>query len=217
MSRLVDLSHTVEHGMTTYPGLPAPVICDFLTREASRGKYASGVEFHIGRIDLVANTGTYVDAPFHRYADGIDLAELPLERLADLDGVVVRPGARGADAADFAGLELRGKAVLLCTGWDVHWRTASYGIDNPYLNRAGAELLAASGAALVGIDSVNIDDMSDLTRPSHSILLGSGIPICEHLRSLSGLPQSGFKFFAVPVKVRRVGTFPVRAFAILEN
>ena len=96
MPRLIDLSHAVEHGMVTYKGLPAPIICDFLSREDSKRIYAPGTEFHIGKIEMVANTGTYLDAPFHRYADGKDLSELPLESVADLDAIVVRaPGEAG--------------------------------------------------------------------------------------------------------------------------
>jgi kynurenine formamidase len=214
-SRLIDLSHDVEHGMTTYPGLPAPIVCDYLSRQASRALYAAGVEFHIGKIEMVANTGTYVDAPFHRYEDGIDLADLPLEKLANLEAIVVRPGGRAATLADFRGLNVRGKAVLVHTGWDAQWRTERYGRDNPFISREAAEWLASAGASLVGIDSVNIDDLADWTRPAHSVLLGAGIPICEHLTNLRALAAAEFRFFAVPVKVRRLGTFPVRAFGIL--
>lgn len=211
---LVDLSHTVEHGMVTYKGLPAPLICDFLSREASRAIYAAGTEFHIGRIDMVANTGTYVDSPFHRYADGKDLSQLPLESLAHLEGLVV-DCRHGLQAGDLRGLDLRGKAVLLRTGWDRHWRTDAYFEGHPFVTRDAAEGLAAAGATMVGIDSYNIDDTADMTRPAHSILLGAGIPICEHMTNLAALPKSGFRFSAVPVKVRGFGTFPVRAFALL--
>jgi arylformamidase len=211
---LIDLSHTVEHGMVTYKGLPAPLICDFLSREASRAIYAPGTEFHIGRIDMVANTGTYVDSPFHRYADGKDLSQLPLESLAHLDGLVVAC-PEGLRTRDLQGLDVRGKAVLLHTGWDRHWRTDAYFEGHPFVTRDAAEWLAAAGATLVGIDSYNIDDTGDLTRPAHSILLAAGIPICEHMTNLAALPQSGFRFSAVPVKVRGFGTFPVRAFALL--
>lgn len=217
MTRLADLSHTVEHGMVTYKGLPAPLICDFLSREASRAIYSPGTEFQIGRIDMVANTGTYVDSPFHRYADGKDLAQLPLESLAHLEAAVVRrgEGGRAIEAAAFDGLDVRGKAVLVATGWDRHWRTDAYFEGHPFLTRAAAERLAEAGAALVGIDSYNIDDTADWSRPAHSILLGAGIPICEHLCNLGGVPDNGFRFSAVPVKVRGFGTFPVRAFAVL--
>ena len=217
--RLVDLSHVVEHGMITYRGLPAPLVCDYLSREASRQRYAPGVEFHIGRIDMVANTGTYVDSPFHRYPDGADLAELPLERLADLPALLVRaPYARGrAIGPDaFAGLDVAGAAVLVHTGWDAHWRTDAYFEGNPFLTADAARRLVDGGAALVGIDSLNIDDVDDGHRPVHSALLLAGIPIAEHLRGLEQLPDAGARFSAVPVKVKAFGTFPVRAWAALE-
>jgi kynurenine formamidase len=216
MSKLIDVSHEVEDGLVTYKGLPAPVICDFLTREQSRSIYSDGTEFYIGKIEMVANTGTYVDSPFHRYPEGKDLAELPLSSLANLEGVVVRAGTgRAIGEAQFAGLDMRGKAVIIATGWDKNWKTEQYFEGHPYLTRDAARLLAESGAALVGIDSLNIDDTEDLTRPAHSILLGAEIPIAEHLCNLGALPDSGFRFFAVPVKVKRFGTFPVRAFGLL--
>jgi arylformamidase len=219
MSRagLVDLSHTVEHGMVTYKGLPAPLICDFLTREASRALYAPGTEFHIGRIDMVANTGTYLDSPFHRFAAGRDLAQLPLESLANLEGIVVRNPGRAIGAPAFDGLDVRGKAVLVNTGWDRHWRTDAYFEGHPFLTGKAAACLAERGAALVGIDSYNIDDTGDGSRPAHTILLGAQIPICEHMCNLAALPSSGFRFFAVPVKVAGFGTFPVRALAVVEE
>jgi kynurenine formamidase len=214
--RFLDLSHTIDHGMTTYPGLPGPIICDFLSREASRARYAPGVEFQIGKIEMVANTGTYLDAPFHRYISGKDISQLPLESLADLDAVVVRgAGGRAIDREAFAGRALAGKAVLVRTGWDVHWGTATYLDGHPYLTADAAEHLVAAGAALVGIDSLNIDDMRDLARPVHSTLLGAGIPIVEHLCRLGPLPESGFRFTAVPAKVGGFGSWPVRAFATL--
>jgi kynurenine formamidase len=216
--RLVDLSHTVEHGMVTLKGYPAPLICDYLSRGASRTVYAEGTEFHIGRIDMIANTGTYVDSPFHRYADGKDLAGLPLESLADLDGVVVRATGRAARAVDadaFAGVEVRGRAVLVHTGHAAKWGTDAYFEGHPFLTRAAAEHLRDAGAVFVGIDTLNIDDMEDGTRPVHSTLLRADIPICEHMRGLELLPDTGFRFFAVPVKVKAFGTFPVRAFAAL--
>lgn len=212
----LDLSHSITHGMTTYPGLPGPVICDFLSREASRGRYAPGVEFQIGRIDMVANTGTYVDSPFHRYPDGKDLEGLPLESLADLETVVVRAaGERSIDREAFAGMSLRGKAVLVHSGWDRHWGTERYLSGNPFLSADAAVFLRDEGAALVGIDSLNIDDLGDLARPVHSTLLAAEIPIVEHLRGLEQLPASGARFFAVPPKVAGFGTFPVRAFAVV--
>ena len=211
---LIDLSHTVVNGELTYPGLPAPIICDFLSREASRALYAEGVEFHIGRIDMVANTGTYLDSPFHRYADGKDLAELPLGSLANLPGVRVRSAAPAIGAEVFVGLELKGKAVLVETGWSRHWGTEAYFGAHPFLTEAAATFLRDAGAALVGIDSLNIDDRADLRRPVHSILLGAEIPIVEHMTNLAALPEGPFRFYAVPPKVRGFGTFPVRAFAL---
>ena len=212
----LDLSHTIEHGMTTYPGLPGPLICDFLSREASRALYAPGVEFHIGKIEMVANTGTYVDSPFHRYADGKDLSALPLESLAGLEAVLIDGGRQGGVGREaFTGQDLRGKAVLVRTGWDAHWGTPAYLERNPFLTAEAAEYLVTQGAALVGIDSVNIDDLRDRARPVHSVLLGAEIPIVEHLRGLGPLPAAGFRFTAVPPKVAGFGTWPVRAFATL--
>jgi len=217
MSKLIDLSHEIEHGLETYRGLPPPVISDFLSREASRSHYAAGTEFHIGKIEMVANTGTYLDSPFHRHADGADLAALPLERLADLEVVVVRAPfeqGRAIDAPAFASVgDVRGRAVLVHTGFDRHWRTERYFTGNPFLTEAVASLLVERGAALVGIDSLNIDDTGDGRRPVHTRLLAAGIPIVEHLTNLAALPDQGFRFFAVPPKVKAFGTFPVRAFA----
>src|SRR5690242_10161776 len=201
---LVDVSHTVEHGMITYKGLPAPIVCDFLSREASRKLYAPGTEFHIGKIEMVANTGTYLDSPFHRYADGKDLSELPVERLADLEAVVVRWDRRGraVGLSAFEGRPVRGNAVLIDTGWSAHWRTDRYFEGHPFLTRDAAESLREAGAALVGIDSYNIDDTDDMARPVHSTLLGAEIPIVEHMTGLGRMPDDGGRFFAVPVKVK---------------
>jgi kynurenine formamidase len=217
MARLVDLSHPIEHGMITYPGLPGPVVSDFMGREASRGHYAGGTTFHIARLRMVANTGTYVDAPFHRYADGKDVAALPLESLADLEGVVVDAPERerAIDVDRFAGRELRGKAVLVRTGWDAHWRTPRYAEGHPFLTRAAAEFLAGAGPALVGIDSLNVDDVADGVRPAHTLLLAAGIPIVEHLANLKALPEAGFRFHCVPAPLRGLGSFPVRAYAVV--
>ena len=217
---LVDVSHVVEHGMITYKGLPAPLVCDFLSREQSRSHYAPGTEFHVGKIEMVANTGTYLDSPSHRYADSPDLAALPLEKLANLDAVVVRwdhTGGRAVAAEAFRHLDVRGKAVLVPTGWDAHWGTEQYFEGHPFLTGDAAEYLLWAGAALVGIDSYNIDDTDDLTRPVHSTLLGSEIPIVEHMTGLERMPEERGRFFAVPVKVKGMGTFPVRAFGIAEG
>ena len=215
-ARFVDLSHTILDGMMTYKGLPGPLICDFLSREASKSLYAEGTTFHIGRIDMVANTGTYLDSPFHRFADGPDLSELHLNQLAEIDAVVVRvTGApqRAVDRHTFDPIDVHGKAVLVETGWDRNWATDRYFEGHPFLTGAAAEYLRDQGAVLVGIDSLNIDDTADLHRPVHSTLLRAGIPIVEHLCNLSQLPLKGFTFSAIPVKVKGMGSFPVRAYA----
>ena len=217
---LIDVCHSIEDGMITYKGLPPPKITDHLTREDSKKFYARGTEFHIGKIEMVANTGTYLDSPFHRYPNGADLANLDLYSLANLDAIVVRCENMGPeiDASILDGLDIQGKAVLFHTGWDQHWRTETYSNgSHPYLNEAIAILLAETGAALVGIDSFNIDSTAQGTRPAHSILLAHNISIVEHLCGLQDLPDDNFKFFAVPVKVRNFGTFPVRAFGLVEK
>lgn len=220
----IDLSHTIEHGLVTYRGLPAPIICDYLTREASRKLYAPGTEFQIGRIDMVANTGTYIDSPFHRFADGKDLSQLSLSRLANIEAVVVRARHRAVDgraidvdAFSSLDVDLRGKAVLIDTGWDVHFASERYFNGHPFLTEAAARFLVDAGPAIVGIDSLNIDDTNDLRRPVHSLLLGADVPIVEHLTRLDRLPDRRARFFAVPVKVRGFGTFPVRAFALANT
>jgi kynurenine formamidase len=217
--KLIDLSHTVEHGLVTYKGLPAPIICDFLSREDSRSHYTGGTEFNIGKIEMVANTGTYVDSPFHRFADGIDLSELPLESLVDLEGVVVRAQnlGRAISAQAFKGINMKGKAVLVHTDWARHWNTEQYYEGHPFLTKDAAELLVEAGAAFVGVDTYNIDNTTDGTRPVHTILLGKQIPICEHMCGFDLLPDSGFRFHAAPVKVKAMGTFPVRAYAVLDK
>lgn len=217
---LIDVSHTIEEGMITYKGLPGPVICDYLSREQSRNHYSEGTEFQIGKIEMVANTGTYIDSPFHRYASGDDLSALNLFSLANLDAIVVQAtgaAGRAINQDTFTGLEIKGKAVLIYTGWATHWRTDRYFEGHPYLTADAAEYLAEGRAALVGIDSLNIDDTGDGNRPAHTILLGNGIPIVEHLRDLERLPEHDFRFFAVPAKVKGMGSFPVRAFAIVKR
>ncbi|WP_394830183.1 cyclase family protein [Pendulispora rubella] len=216
--RLIELSHVIAHGMTTYPGLPGPEIGDHLSREASEKAYAPGVRFHIGRISMVANTGTYVDTPFHRFDDGADLATSSLEHFADLEGVLVRTAGSGQRAIDIAQLlpyEVRGRAVLLHTGWSQHWGTPAYGVDAPFLTEAATQWLVEHGAALVGIDSVNIDDVGDGLRPAHTGLLRAAIPIVEHLTGLEKLPPTGFRFHAAPPRIAQFGTFPVRAYAVV--
>lgn len=216
---MVDLSHTIEDGMVTYRGLPAPLVCDFLSREASQRSYTTGTSFQIGKIEMVANTGTYLDSPFHRFAHGKDVSALDLSRLANLEAVVVRVGGAAQRAIDrqvFLPFDVRGKAVLVHTGWARHWRTDRYFEDHPFLTASAAQYLREQGAALVGIDSLNIDDTADGARPVHTTLLGAGILIVEHLCNLDRLPLSGLTFTAVPVKVKGMGTFPVRAFATLR-
>jgi kynurenine formamidase len=219
MPKIVNLSHSIENGMVTYTGLPGPKIADHLSREASRGHYAEGTTFQIGRIEMVANTGTYIDAPFHRFADGKDLSQFDLESVANLDGLLFQAdtGTRAISPDLFKDRDVNGKAVLVQTGWDRHWSTAQYFEDHPFLTREAAEYLKSAGAALVGIDSLNIDDNTDGTRPAHTILLGAEIPIVEHMCHLENLPETGFKFFAVPAPVKGMGSFPVRAFALIES
>ena len=216
--RFVDLSHVIEHGMETYKGFPGPRLCDFWTREASASHYDDGSSFHIGRIDMVANTGTYIDSPFHRYEDGDDLADLALAALANLTAIVVRRPFDSnicTDKADLERFDVSGKAVLIHTGWDRHWRTERYSDGHPFLTGAAADWLIGNGARFVGIDSYNIDDTREKARPVHSLLLGANIPICEHLTALGSLPDEGFRFSAVPPKIRGMGSFPVRAYALL--
>jgi kynurenine formamidase len=206
--------------MITYRGLPAPLISDHLTREESRKVYAPGTEFHIGRIEMVANTGTYLDSPYHRYEAGRDLSELPLSSIADLEGICIRAqgfSGRSLDESVFGAVDLRDRAVLVHTSWDAHWGSDRYFEGHPHLTAGAARYLVDAGARLVGIDSLNIDDTADLNRPAHSILLKSNIPVLEHLCHLESLPDNGFKFFAVPVKVKSFGTFPVRAFGIVQG
>ncbi len=203
--------------MITYKGIPAPLICDFLTREASKAHYAEGTTFHIGKIEMAANTGTYIDSPFHRYADGKDLSELELEAIANLDGILFHAPENQTTIGPelFTNADIKGKAVLIHTGWAKHWRTDQYFENHPHLTEEAAALLKESGATLVGIDSYNIDGTKDGRRPAHTILLGADIPIVEHMCNLENLPDENFKFNAVPVKVKNFGTFPVRAYAVV--
>ncbi len=200
--------------MVTYKGLPAPIICDWLSREESRSRYAPGTEFNIGKIEMVANTGTYIDSPFHRFENGKDLSELPLESVAEVDCVVVRvdPNILSIDSVSLDANQVRGRAVLFHTGWDRHWRTDAYFEGHPHLTERAAEWLAKAGAAIVGIDSFNIDSIATGERPVHTVLLGNDIPIVEHMCGLADVPELGGRFSAVPVKVKGFGTFPVRAY-----
>jgi arylformamidase len=214
--KLVDLSHTIEHGLVTYKGLPAPIICDYLSREESRKQYAPGTEFQIGKIEMVTNTGTYLDCPFHRYEHGKDLSEVAVDRLADLEGIVIRADHKETFALDtdfFRNKELRGRAVLEHTGWDTYWKTNQYFEHHPHLTEDAARYLVECGVKLVGIDSVNIDDTRGGERPVHSLLLGAEVLIVEHMCNLGQLPDEGFTFSALPPKFKGAGTFPVRALA----
>ena len=216
----IDLSHEIEDGMITYKGLPAPKIASYLSREESRSHYSGGTEFFIGTINMVANTGTYLDTPFHRYDNGKDLSEIGLWTLANIEGVLIKAPnteTRRIDATRFQSVDVRHKAVLIETNWDKYWRTDKYFEEHSYLTADAADYLVDRGATLVGIDSLNIDDTTDGMRPVHTKLLGAGVPIVEHLCSLDRLPLTGFKFFAVPPKVKGLGTFPVRCFALVPK
>lgn len=218
--RFIDLAHVIEHGMETYKGVAPPHICDYWTRAQSRATYSDGASFQMGRIDMVSNTGTYLDAPFHRFEEGDDIAALNLDRLVDLPALVVRRPydsvGLATDAADLDALDVAGRAVLIHTGWDRHWRTPAYFNDHPFLTEAAARLLVARGARLVGIDSHNIDDTRPgCGRPVHTVLLGAGVLICEHMTRLGDLPDAPFRFTAAPPRIVGMGTFPVRAFATL--
>ena len=216
MKKYIDLSHTIEDGLITYKGLPAPIICDYLSREDSKSIYGEGAEFQIGKIEMVSNTGTYLDCPFHRYADGKDLSEIALEALIDLDAVLIKihhSKKLGITKEDLAGFDLKNKAVLFCTGWSEYWNTDQYFEHHPFLTQDAAEYLKNAGAKLVGIDSHNIDDTQTKSRPVHTVLLGAEILIVEHLCNLEAIPEGPFKFTALPPKFKGVGTFPVRAVA----
>ncbi len=217
---LIDLSHTIENGLVTYKGLPAPIICDYLSREESRKYYAEGTQFQIGKIEMVANTGTYLDCPFHRFADGKDLSQIGLEHFTDLDAIAIRvPFSKTLKITEehIKPYKIRDKAVLFHTGWDIYWNTENYYKNNPHLTQSAAEYLKMGGVKLVGIDSLNIDSTTGNDRPVHTVLLGAEILIVEHLCNLSTLPKEGFQFSAIPPKFKGVGTFPVRAMAKLNE
>jgi kynurenine formamidase len=220
MKQYIDLSHTIENGMITYKGLPAPIMCDYLSREASRSIYAEGTEFQIGKIEMVGNTGTYIDSPFHRYADGKDLSQLSMQNLADLEVVIIRVDGdkqMRIDKSYFENRELAGKAVLVDTGWSKYWRMDQYFENHPFLTEDAAEFLVSENVRLVGIDSHNIDDTSGRARPVHSVLLRNEIPIVEHLTNLREVPDEGALFYAVPPKIKQMGTFPVRAYVLINT
>jgi arylformamidase len=216
--KYIDLSHTIFDGVVTYKGLPAPIICDYLSREQSRVNYEPGTEFQIGKIEMVTNTGTYIDSPFHRFEDGKDLSEIELEQFADLEAITINAeNATAIDKSYFIAKEIRNKAVLVYTGWAKHWNTPQYFEEHPYLTADAAEYLKDCHVKLVAIDSHNIDDTSGKSRPVHTILLGAEILIAEHLCNMDKLPESGYRFNAVPPKVKGAGTFPVRAYASFNS
>ena len=220
--RLIDLSHVIREGLVTYPGLPGPEFLPHLSREDSKAVYAEGTQFTIDRISMLGNTGTYLDSPHHRYDGGTDLAGLPLSSLADLPISIGRfdgSTSRGISASALAALDIRGRAVLLQTGWDRYFGTEAYAGPAPFLTEDGARYLLDQGAVLVGIDSVNIDDTAPASgghRPAHSLLLAAGIPVLEHLTGLAEVPSDGARLHAVPPKVAGFGTFPVRAYAVVD-
>lgn len=216
----IDLSHTIENGLVTYKGLPAPIICDYLSREASRSRYEEGTTFQIGKIEMVTNTGTYIDCPFHRFEDGKDLSEVGIEAFTDLEGTLISIPSSDTLAITrdhVQGYEIRNRAVLIHTGWDRHWNTPLYYENHPYITREAAEYLRDCHVKLVGIDSHNIDDTAGNSRPVHTTLLGAEILIVEHLCNLQLLPADGFLFSAVPPKFKGAGTFPVRAMAKITH
>ncbi|MCO4293975.1 cyclase family protein [Solitalea sp. MAHUQ-68] len=219
-SYLIDLSHNIENGLVTYKGLPAPIICDYLSREESRKFYAPGTEFQIGKIEMVTNTGTYIDCPFHRFESGKDFSEVGLEAFTDLDAVVIRVPhieTLSITEAHVSNYEVRNRAVLIHTGWDEHWNTEMYYENHPHLTEQAALYLRDCNVKLVGIDSHNIDNTNGRSRPVHTTLLGAEILIVEHLCNLYLLPDDGFTFSAIPPKFKGVGTFPVRAMAKLKR
>jgi kynurenine formamidase len=217
--RFIEVSHTIEAGMKTYPGLPVPEVEVLLDHESSRARYDGKSEFLIASLHLCGNTGTYVDSPLHRHRGGTDLAGLRLELLAHVPAVVVNAPAgleRGIAAAAFRDIEVRDRAVLVRTEWSRFWRTPQYFEPNPHLTREACEYLAKEGARFVGIDSLNIDDIGDLSRPAHTILLGAGIPVCEHMTNLAAAPAGGSWLHAVPIAWKGGATFPVRAYLMVE-
>lgn len=219
--KFIDLSHVIEDGLVTYKGLPAPVICDFWSREESKQFYDGNTSFQIGKIEMVSNTGTYMDTPFHRFQDGNDLSEIGIEQTAMLEGIILRVPFQRTCHIDWTlleGLPIKNRAVLIHTGWDAHWNTETYYSKGPYLSADAAAYLVQQEATLVGIDSHNIDDTSVKNRPVHSILLKANILIVEHLCNLGAIPENvPFKFSATPPKIKGMGTFPVRAYATLED
>ena len=222
VTEFIELNHTLEEGMPVYPGFPAPTFRALLDHEASRDRYEGKAEFYLGEVEMAGNTGTYIDSPFHRYPEGADLSQVPLEAVAGVPGFVIEadPSANREiplELLERAGSDLHGRAVLIRTGWDARWGTDDYWEPGPYVSAAGADVLAEASPAIVGVDFWNIDDTTDPARPVHTRLLGSNVPIVEHLTNLAALPRSGFRFYAVPLRIVRGASFPVRAFAELAE
>jgi kynurenine formamidase len=223
MTQLIELSHILENGMPTYPGipeLPEPTFRAVLDHEATRDRYEGKAEFYMGEVRMAGNTGTYLDSPFHRHREGADLSQVPLGAVAGVPGFVIDSDPSSSreiplDLLERAEPDLHGRALLIRTGWDDRWGTESYWDPGPYVSAAGADVLARAGTIIVGVDFWNIDDVTDPARPVHTRLLGSNIPIVEHLANLAALPPSGFRFFAVPLRIVGGASFPVRAFAEL--
>ena len=214
VSRLIDLSHVIEEGMPVHPGLPPPVVGAVLDHEQSHERYQGKAEFFLGKVELPGNTGTCLDAPFHRYRDGEDLAEISLDRIAGIPAVVFdAPAEHHPIDLHLMEDDLRGRALLVRTGWDGRWGSEAYWEPGPFFSDDGAEKLSRTGAVMVGVDFANVDDTADPSRPAHTTLLGAGIIIVEHLTGLDALPRSGFRFSAVPPRIVRGASFPVRAFA----
>lgn len=214
-AELVDLAHPIHDGMAAYPGLPAARVRPVVTHAASRARYAGQAEFCLTEVAFASNTGTYLDSPWHRHPDGPDVGALPLEALAALPGVVLdgvgdASGALDVDLRDEG--SLTGHAVLVRTGWDAHWGADRYW-RGPHLSRDAVEQLAAAGPALVGVDFANVDDTADPVRPAHTILLGAGVLVVEHLARLDRLPHRGFVLHCVPLAVRGAASMPVRPYA----
>ena len=219
MKKFVELSHPIVDGMKAYPGYPSPQIGAYITRDESRARYDGKAEFYIGKVEMVCNVGTYLDSPFHRYANGPDLSRIPLESIAGLDGLVLdgTPTENRSISIDCNQSDLSGRAVLVRTGWDERWGTDRYWELGPYLSDSTIDVLLRGKVALVGVDFWNIDDVENHSRPAHTRFLAANVPIVEHLANLKSLPRKGFKFYAVPPPIVKGASFPVRAYAELEQ
>lgn len=216
MPRFIEVSHPIDAGMKTYPGLPEPRAETLLDYEPSRQHYGDQAEFFIASLHLCGNTGTYVDSPCHRFRGAADLARLPLDRLAHLPVAVVDAtdySNRGIGPDVFRGLDLRARAVLIRTEWSRHWRTDAYFDPHPFLTAGACDRLLDAGAVFVGIDSLNIDDIQNHARPAHTKLLGAGVPVCEHMTNLAAASAGGY-LHAVPIAWKGGASFPVRAYVV---